>query len=536
MIKYKVMKHTYKAIVGLTAGAILTFSACNTEELQDLNINTQAVNEINMNFLFSAAELSLADGGVESNRFVNWRTNVGYASYWMQHLANTGGGGGLASGDKYFINVESDDAPWDYAYGGVLKNLTEVLKQTGPGGFEEGKRKNTREAARIIRAFTYLRLTDFYGNIPYSDANGGIEGSFFPTYDTQESIYNDLFQELSEAGAAISTSNPDDGFAEADMIYQGDITKWKKWANSIMLRMAMRVSNVNPGLAAEKVTQALSGVGVFSSNDDIAWVPHAEGPSLWTNQNGLSRAFISGDGGQSRVMSKTLIDVLKGADPDSAADDDPRLLIYSGGVSDNTDPLAQEGMPNGLDGGTLDTYTGISNSNPNELFSTLNILLFDVDDPYYLMNYAEMEFLQAEAKERGIGSVSGTAKEHYEAGVKAAMQMWTPYDASFVVEDAAVATYLTQYPYTDGAPNALAMIGQQMWLSLELNWWDAWSYWRRSGFPELNPVNYPGNITGGQIPTRLLYPSSEIATNNENLQSGGTSPNTHLGKVWWDVD
>jgi len=529
------MKYTYKAILGLATVGILTFSACDTEELHDLNINTQSVSEINMNFLFSAAQLSLSDGGAESNRFLNWRTNVGYASYWMQHLANSGGGG-LAAGDKYFVNVESDDAPWDYGYGGLLKNVTEVLKQTGPGGFEEGKRKNTREAARIMRAFTFLRITDFYGNVPYSEAVQGIEGVFFPAYDSQESIYNALFQELEEAGAAINAANPDDGFAAADMIYQGDVLKWKKWANSIMLRMAMRISNVNPGLAAEKVTLALSGVGVFSSNADIAWVPHSEGPSQWTNQNGLSRAFLPGDGGQSRVMSKTLIDALKGADAASAADDDPRLLIFSGGVNGDVDPLAQEGMPNGLDAGTLDTYTGITSSDPNALFSTLNILLFDVDDPYYLMNYAEMELLQAEAKERGIGSVPGTAKGHYEAGVKAAMQMWTPYDPSFVVSDAAVATYLTQYPYTDGAANALEMIGEQMWLAFELNWWDAWNYWRRSGFPNLTPINYPGNITGGLIPTRLIYPSGEIATNNENLTTTGTAPNTHVVKVWWDVN
>lgn len=530
------MKYTYKAIIGLALGGTLMFSACDTDELHDLNINSQAVNEIDMNFLFTSALLSLCDGGsAGDNRYVNWRTNIGYTGYWMQHLSTTGTGG-LDGGDKYIDNVESDDAPWDFGYGDGLKNLTEVIKQTGPGGFEEGRRKNTRAAARIVRALKFLRLTDFYGNIPYTEANLGIEGTFFPKYDTQESIYMALFQELEEAGAAISTSNPDDGFAAADFIYKGDIIKWKKWANSITLRMAMQVSNVNASLAAEKVTQALSGVGVFSSNNDIAWVPTAEGPSQWTNQNGLSRAFKPGDGGQSRIMSKTLIDVLKGTDPNIVTDDDPRLMIFSGGVNGDVDPLAQEGMPNGLDAGTLDAYTGISNSNVNELFSSLNLLLLDVDDPYIVMNYAEMEFLQAEAKERGIGSVPGTAKSHYEAGVKAAMQMWTAFDPSFIVSDAAVNTYLTQYPYTDGGANALAMIGQQMWLGLELNWWDAWNYWRRAGFPVLTPVVYPGNTTNGQIPTRLIYPSSETASNNDNLTAGGTTPNNHIGKVWWDVD
>lgn len=530
------MKYTYKAIIGLAVGATLMFSACDTDELHDLNINSQAVSQIDMNFLFTSSLLSLCDGGsAGDNRYINWRTNIGYTSFWMQHLATTGTSG-FDAGEKYLDGVQSDDAPWDFGYGDGLKNLNEVIKQTGPGGFEDGRRKNTREAARIVRVLKFLRLTDFYGNIPYTEANLGIEGNFFPGYDTQESIYIALFQELSEAEAAISTSNSDDGFAAADFIYNGDIGKWKKWANSIMLRMAMQISNVNQNLASEKVTQALSGAGVFSSNDDIAWVLTAEGPSQWINQNGLSRAFKPGDGGQGRILSKTLIDVLKGTDPNSIADDDPRLMIFSGGVDDNVDPLAQEGMPNGLDLGTLDAYTGIPNSIPNQLFSSLNLLLLDVDDPYIVMNYAEMEFLQAEAKERGIGSVLGTAKEHYEAGVKAAMQMWTAFDPSFVVSNAAIANYLTHYPYAEGGPNALAMIGQQMWLGLELNWWDAWTYWRRSGFPVLTPVVYPGNTTGGQIPTRLIYPSSETSTNNGNMTSGGTTPNTHIGKVWWDVN
>ena len=82
----------------------------------------------------------------------------------------------------------------------------------------------------------------------------------------------------------------------------------------------------------------------------------------------------------------------------------------------------------------------------------------------------------------------------------------------------------------------MAMIGEQMWLGLELNWWDAWNSWRRTGFPVLTPVVYPGNTTNGQIPTRLIYPSSETASNNDNLTSGGTTPNNHVGKVWWDVD
>jgi hypothetical protein len=527
------MKYISKIMLFTTA-MVAPLAGCDTEELQELNINPQALNEVNMNFLFSAAQLGAASGGSEGdNRYIDWRTNIGYCAYWMQHLANAGTGG-LGAGDKYFENVESDNAPWEFIYGGQLKNLNEVLKQTGTGGFEEGKKPNTREAARILRAFLFLRLTDYYGNIPYAEALQGIEGVFLPTYTSQQEIYADLLRELEEAGAAISASNPDDGFTASDMYFKGDVNKWKRWANSLMLRMAMRMSSVDASGAASFVNKAIGGAGVMTSNDDNVWVPMSETPGLWVNQNGISRAFIPGDGGQSRVMSKTLIDQLKGANPASVADDDPRLMIFSEGLNGNTDPLVQAGMPNGLDVGTLDAYTGIAGSNANILFSLVNMKFLDRNDPYLLMDYAEVEFLLAEAKERAIGSVTGTAKAHYDAGVKAAMQQYVPFDASFTVSDGAVTTYLTTYPYTDGGADALKMIANQLWLNRYLNWWEAWSDYRRTGLPALVEINYSGNITGGHIPSRLRYPSHEVATNSDNITAAGTSPDTHVGKVWWD--
>jgi len=510
------------------------FAGCDTDVLHELNINPQALNEVNMNFLFSAAQLGAASGGSEGdNRYIDWRTNIGYCAYWMQHLANAGTGG-LGAGDKYFENVESDNAPWEFIYGGQLKNLNEVLKQTGEGGFEEGKKPNTREAARILRAFLFLRLVDYYGNIPYTEALQGIEGVYTPVYDNGQDVYNSLLTELEEAGAAISATNPDDGFTASDMYFKGDVTKWKKWANSLILRMGMRMSAVNAAGAAAAVNKALSGAGVMTSNADNVWVPMSETPGLWTNQNGISRAFIPGDGGQSRVMSKTLIDALKGPNTGSVADDDPRLMIFTEGLNLNADPLIQAGMPNGLDVGTLDAYTGITGSNPNVLFSLVNMKLLDRADPYLLMGASEVELLLAEAKERNIGTVPGTAKSHYDNGVKLSMQSYVPYDATFAVSDAAVTTYLAAFPYTDGSADALKMIGTQMWISKYLNWWEAWADYRRTGLPALVEINYSGNITGGKIPSRLRYPTHEVATNSTHIGEGGTSPDTHLGKVFWD--
>ena len=225
-----------------------------------------------------------------------------------------------------------------------------------------------------------------------------------------------------------------------------------------------------------------------------------------------------------------------GANQNSTADDDPRLLIISGGVNGNQAPLAQRGMPNGLDQGTLDLYTGQSGTDVNATFSSFNSKFLDRDEPYMMMNYAEAEFLLAEAIERGIGTVEGTAAEHYAAGVKAAIQMYVIYDPSFTVSDAAVTTYLAQpyVAYNGTQAEKLEKIGTQMWISKFLNWWEAWNDWRRTGYPVLIPVNYPGNLTGGQIPRKLKLPSSEQTRNQQNMEAGRTNPDTQVGRVWWD--
>lgn len=530
------MKYLNKLVLMIMA-MFAPLAACDTEELHELNVNPQALNEVNLNFIFTAAQLSSTDGGFSSNRYLNWRTNIGYTSYFMQHLATTGLVLNTA-GDKYFDNDEAWNAPWEYWYGDAGKNLSIILKESGKGGFEEGRRKNTRAASMVLWALNFHRLTDFYGDIPYTEALQGLDGKYLPKYESQQSIYMDLFGKLTEATQELSVSNPDDGFAKADAIYNGDIIKWKKWANSLMLRMAMRISDVDPGTAARYVNQAIQG-GVFQSNEDNVWVAMDIGPSEWQNQNGISRSFQPGDGGQTRVMSKTLVDFLKGTNPNSAADDDPRLFIFSEGIQGNMDPLKQQGMPNGLDAAGLDAYLGISNAVPNNIFTQVNMKLLDRNDPYPFMNYAEVEFLLAEAAERGIGTVPGTAQSHYDAGVKAAMKMYTPFDATLAVSDAAVNAYLATYPYggggVKGGESKLEQIGYQMWASKFLNWWEAWSDWRRTGFPVLVPTNYSGSASPGTIPTKLRIPNRELAVNLENYEAGATKPDSPVGKVWWDI-
>jgi hypothetical protein len=539
------MKHLYKLVLSALLAVILT-TGCDTTALHEMNIDPNAVNTIDLNYFLTGAELNLASGGGPQNgdnRYVDWRTNIGMCAHCTQQLATTNVGLLGGPGDKYIDNdPEVLNAPFQFWITEAGRNTYEILKQTGTGGYAEGKNLNLRQAARIIRAYNFMRLSDMYGSVPYSEANRGIEGLFFPKYDKQKDIYLDALKELDEAAQAISASNPDEGFANADFIYNGDISKWKKWAYSLMLRFAMRISNVDATDAVPYINKAISG-GVFTSNDDNVWVAQSIGPSEWMNQNGISRAMMPGDGGAANesYMSETLINWLKGTDKNSVADDDPRLMIYSGGIADWTsaaftpypgglDPLNQVGEPNGKDQAMLDVAAGHTVIR-KETFSKMNPLLLQDDEFYRLMDYAEVEFLQAEAIERSLGTISGTAKEHYEKGVKAAMQMWTKYDPTLVVTDAQVATYLATYPYGVTKP-ALEMIGEQQWAGHFMNWFEAWSEWRRTGFPVLVPVNYPGNSTNGTIPVRLRLPASEVSGNPN--YSTATMPDEMTTKVWWD--
>lgn len=500
---------------------MLALNSCDNQELIDLNVNPQAITQIDPNFLLTSAQLGSASGGSRGdNRYIDWRTNMGMCAHAIQHIANVGGG--IAPGDKYTDNGETNTAPWEFLYTDVLQNLTEIIRQTSEGGYAAGKNKNLREAARILRAYNFMRLTDYYGNIPYEEAMRGVSDAiFYPKYTPQSVIYADLLKEVSEATSAISPSNGDEGFGKADLFYAGDVAKWKKFGNTLLLRMAMRVSNVDQAMASSYATKAIQG-GLMTSNDDIAKIKTDLGPSEWTNQNGISRAFAQGDGGQPSPLSATLVDFLK-------SKNDPRLSILSGGVGGKATLSADEkGLPNGLDAGTLQTFLGKAGANVMEEFSVINPKLLDDNEDYVFVNYSEAEFLLAEAAARNIGGATN-AEAHFRAGVAAAVQQYAIYDASFAVSKADADAFANSLAY-----NGVESIFEQMWVSKFFNWWDAWADWRRTGFPKLTPVNYQGNVTGGTIPRKLRIPGSELAINGDNFEAGGSLPNEYTTKVWWD--
>lgn len=511
------MKHLSKLLILGSIFCLLPFTSCDTEELTDLNINPTAANELDWRFLFTNAQVQAVE-----NRYVNGRVHLNLAALLIQQLASLQVGGERGSGDKYMRHLDSFNAYYDYVYENSLKTITEVIRQTGPDG-KNPEMVNLHHMAQVLKIWPMHIMTDLYGNVPYSEANRGIEGIFFPAFDSQESIYKDMLAKLEAAASAIGTGS--DNVGAADIYFGGDFTKWKKWANSMMLRLAMRISNADAATAETYVRKAISG-GVMTSNDDLAKAPMASGPSDWFNKNGISRALDPGDWGGQFMMGKTLVDWLKNSN-------DPRLSIFAArgsweGPWDRT-AANQVGMPNGYDNVTIRDFLGVSEAiEQTEVFSRVNPMLLRSDSPYIMQTYAEVEFLLAEAALKGWGD--GNAAAHYNKGVKAAMQQWTIFDPALTVSDADVDTYLAANPF-DGTAR---MVNEQAWAANFMQWYEAYSNWRRTGYPVLTEIDYVGNISGGKIFRRIEYHTVEAAT-NPNLQTGGTMPDNVLTRVWWDA-
>ena len=468
----------------------------------ELNINPTQANEIAPEFQFSWVQLRTSGG-----RYENWRAGLIYSSTMIQHYAALCG---YWTGDKYTFNSGYSSSLFDRAYTESVRDLQDLI-----GSLESGDGDNDMlGVAKIWRSVVFHRLTDLYGDIPYSEAGFGfLAGIDNPKYDAQADIYAGMLKDIEEGVALISGNG---GFGDADFFYAGDADQWKRFGNSLMLRLAMRMSEVDPGLAQQWVQKAIAG-GVMSSRDDDAFIQHTNGPE-GINRNGIGEVLdkSNGFGDDCPRLSAFFVDWM-------LATGDPRLDVI--GVVPNGGP--HQGLPNGFDATTIQDYPGGAEL---DAYTSFNPLTVQVESPMFFMTYAETELLLAEAAVRGWHN--GDAATHYENGVRAAMKLWERYDASLAIADADIDTYLQNNPF-DGS---LKQIGEQYWAATYLNEYEAYANFRRTGYPELTPVNYPGNESNGQIPLRLRYPNSEYSINADNINAAVSrqGADQFTTPVWWD--
>lgn len=506
----------------------LAIASCDNG-FEEMNVDPNASREVVPGFLFTRAQLS----GV-SNNF----TGAAYLTIGgsMQHFATYKEV--PAAGDKYF-NFGYSQASWgmfggtDMATQGSIIDIEQVIDavKTNPADV------NKLSVARIWRAYMYHRLTDLYGDIPYSEAAKALKDkNYTPKYDTQKAIYADLLKELDESIAAFNATSAT--FGTSDLIYAGDVAKWKKFAYSLMLRLGMRLTEVDATNAKTWVQKAIAG-GVITADGDLATIAYVDGSILASRNfiaNGLMNTdYVSpgGDNVEGGKFAKTLIDHLKNTK-------DPRLNVISivwvpnasgSGFTADTTTALQKGMPNAAFNNQPGDFNTYSEPNPNTILK--------YNSPLLVLTPAEMYLLLAEAAVRGWYT-GATAEASYKSAVTEGMKQWTRFGSAGTISDAKIAAYLAANPYKTGGTVAEQMeqIGTQKWVTLFLeDEYEIFSNWRRTGFPKLTPTNYPGNLTGGKIPTRFVIPDSEELYNRTNFyeartRQGGT--NTLSSVVWWD--
>jgi hypothetical protein len=509
-------------------GAAALGTACDKKELENININPNAVSDIDMSYLVSTATLRIA------GEYENTRANMLYAATMIQHTASTAG---YFSGDKYFYNAGYSGAYMERHFTDVIRLFSEVISKTK----SKPELANVNATATILRAFDLHRLTDLHGDIPYDQAGYGLEGqeNWFPTYQPQKEVYAAIVRDVKAARDKFSASAKSMG--NQDFLYGGDITKWKKFANSLLMRVAMRMSKADATTARAVFTEAYNSGG-FTSNADNAHIRFSEGPQ-GINRNGLNDGYWNTyKYSRDCKVSKTFVDWM-------LANNDPRLMIVTGGTGDpsnsgtwNTAATAAKGMPNGytaanITGALSAADAAAYNASPTGrwIFSMLNLKYMDWSDPYILQTYAEVELMAAEAA--GLGWIGSNAVDHFRKGVEAAIKNWTAFDATFARTQAEIDAYIAGRNFTAAsAENRKRLIGEEYWAATFLNDIESWSNWRRTNYPTLVPTNDPNRWEVNQIPRRLKYWENEISSNPDNFKAAVTrmGGDNFMTKVWWD--
>lgn len=455
----------------LAVGILLT--ACNKFDA-DINTNPNLPNKASGAQLINNAILSLPT-----------LSSSPQAEFHAQYLSETQypGGSLYPDGGTNFYSL----------YQGPLINLEKVL--TSELTPTEGPVVNQIAVAKILKAYYFWNITDRWGDIPFTESLKGQE-NFTPTYDRQEVIYDSIFKMLSEANAMIVTGN-----IANDIIYGGDINKWKRLGNSIHLLAALRLSQVNATKASAEFNKALTD-GVMTSNADNLVFKHladANNQSYWYGQ-------VVNQNREWWALTETLVDYMNPVN-------DPRLSIY--GKKTNTN--IYKGLPFG-------TTVGLPNTTGVSLMGTA---IYAQNSPIYLVTYAEVLFARAEAALRGwIPGGDATAKTNYDLAIEQSVRQWT---GGITGLDALMASAGITY---DPA-NSMKQIGMQRWVHLFMHGYEAWAEWRRTGYPD-NLIK-PG---GREIPLRHSYPPNEVFNNSANykdaVQRQFSGTDGLYGKVWWD--
>lgn len=549
-IKMKSMNMPKKLLLYISCAALLLggctkkFDAINTDPTQ------ASAAEFDPNLLLSGAQTAyfIANQG--------YNGPILFQSMWTQTFASAAYPSYYSNGDKYVASGNLTDYQgrlWTRAYNSAsycyeIQSLTQGNSALS----------NLSGIALIVELLNIQILTDTYGDIPFSQALQAKSGISLPVYDTQQAIYTSM---LSKLDSVLSTLDASKAAPVNDAwSYKGSVAQWKKFGYSLMLRMAMRLTKIDLTTAQKYAEKAAAG-GTFASNADNLYqvFDNADG---YANNN--SSALVVPEDYSEVKWGKVLINYLQ-------TNGDPRLSVIAEVPDSSYDATAkalkstipadagddtashQLGMPSGYDqnGGATDIstspgYPGASGSVGGNSLNKVGkysrpktTVYIPLNTPGFVLTYAQTEYLLAEAAARGW-SVGNTASVHYANGLAAAIQTYGTLNSTAAISSAIATAYAAANPLdVSSLTNSLQQINTEYWATTGtlFDFLEAWTNWRRSGYPVLTPVNYTGNFASGAIPRRQQYPVTEAATNPANYKTAAnaiTGGDLFSSRVWWD--
>lgn len=509
--------------------AIAVCLAGCTKGFEAKNQDPYAITSIDPGLLFTGAERNM--------NVSNWDGEQTIVQQYL-NAYNTG----ATAGFQFNLNVDGYNSPrWNSVYPNVVKPLVQIISivKDNPAA------KNLYDMVRIWKAFAFMTLVDTYGDVPYTEAGKAyLENLNYPKYDKMADIYADLYNELKTATADLSTSNE---YVSSDLFFGGapsatpavitaQVAHWKKIGYSLMLRLGMRYSKLDPAKAASIVQEAFSGGVILSNSDNVVVTQYnaTVGNGFSNLQRNISPYFY--------YLAEPFVTQLKSTS-------DPRLKYMGASYANpavitsarDTTTVNQYGFPIGYDAVsvlTMPGYRGVKGGGQNYTQLNYDVIASTVAPAFFITN-AQTQLLLAEAKFRGWITGGSSAQQYYEAGVSAAMDEWSlfPGTLSPAVSNTEKTNYLLNPSIAYNTVDALKLINTQYWIASMTNGAEGFANWRRSGFPALLRNTYNNDLVpGGGFIRRMAYPTAEQAQNATNYNAAVTSMGGDglTQRVFWD--
>jgi hypothetical protein len=494
------MKYMKIKLFTLAAVGALSFTGC--KKFLDVNTNPNIANDPEVALVLPSSQVAIAH--VLGNQF---QVNGSFwAQYWTQSpLANQ-----YKQYDQYQPSTDNYNRSWRILYNDALTDLQYVYNKAKS---ENGKQYMA--VARLLQAYTFHLITDAWGDAPFSEAIKALEadgGLVNPKYDMQSAIYEGIIAHIDEAVSLIdfdSEAHP----GGDDLIYGGDMHLWMEFAHTLKLKVAMRMSEVDPARAQAVIASIESDpafIGFIAAEGEDAKVNFTQdGGSqnpLYSEMVGLSRT-------QNLFASKTCVDSMNSSS-------DPRVFVFYKPVGGQVVGITQGDYNNSTNAtGKSIPSSAVAGEAANDA---------SAEAPVRFISSYESLLLQAEAAARGW--LTGDDAALYSAGIDASFEAYGITDAAEIgyYKDS---TYWGVYPAAGTTAEKVRHIVTQKWFSMCGNQgFEAWTEWRRTGYPDFLVISV-NSLIGNLRPARFVYPTDEINLNSEF--PGLKSVDKH---VWWDVN